>query len=143
MSAEKLCELYSFNVSKYTSLDWCLNNSYSLFCTRGDHTTINGENKLVLLTLGKINVSLRKPKYRTVWVLLDSGGSSTIMSSFLARKLQIKRGSESTWSTLAGSISTCNMTRVQFSLPKFFEDWVVEYTVHLTNTVGETKKLRS
>ena len=127
-------ELYNISNNKYTSLDQCINNSYSLFQTRSNHTTINSKN-LVLLTSGKVNTSLGVPKYKNIKVLLDSGSSSTIMSSHLAKKLQIKRGPKLNWSTLASTVSARTKVRVQFSLPKFFEDWVVEYPVHLTKAL--------
>ena len=126
--------MYNFNNIKYTSLDQCINNSYSLFQTHSNHTTINSKN-LVPLTSGKVNTSLGVSKYKKIRVLLDSGGSSTIMSSFLAKKLQVKRGPKLNWSTLASTISTCTKATVQFSLPKFFEDWVVEYPVHTIKTL--------
>ena len=65
-------------------------------------------------------------------VLLDSGGSNSIIHKSLAKKLRIKKDTNTTWTTLAGKVSTATVAKVQFKLPKFFKDWAVDYNVHLT-----------
>ena len=73
-----------------------------------------------------------KPCPVNVQVLLDSGSSGTIMRKSLAKKLRIKKDTHTTWTTLAGKVSTATVAKVQFKLPKFFKDQAVEYNIHLT-----------
>ena len=79
-----------------------------------------------------VNKSMGKPRPVNVQVLLDSGGSGTIMCKSLAKKVRIKKDTHTTWTTLAGKVSTATVAKVQFKLPEFFEDWAIEYHVHLT-----------
>ena len=131
----KTNESYSYNLSKnYVSLDECLNNLFALFHTRSDPKK-NTREKLIPYTTATVNTSLGKPRPVNVRVLLDSGGSATIMRKSLAKKLRIKRDKKTTWATLAGSVSTATVAKVQFKLPEFFEDRAVEYNVHLTETL--------
>ena len=127
-------ESYNFNDNKNSSLDQCLNDSFTLFHTRKDHPKINKKD-LVPYTTATVNTSLGKPRPVNVRVLLDSGGSATIMRKSLARKLRVKQDKKTTWQTLAGKVSTANVARVQFKLPEFFDDRAVEYNVHLTETL--------
>ena len=69
-----------------------------------------------------INMSLRKPKLKKVRVLLDSGGSATIMHASLAKNLRIKRSNNTVLSTITGRVSTATMTKIWFTLPEFVED---------------------
>ena len=57
------------------------------------------------------------------------------MCSTLARNLKKQRNQNTTWSTIAGTISTSSMAQVQFSLPEFDEKKVIRYNVHLTDTL--------
>ena len=84
-----LFELYSFNKNHYLSLDMCLNDSLSIFQSHGDHTTSTKNNieKLIPIMSALRNTSLGKPKLKKIWVLLDNGGSTTIMHSTLAKNL--------------------------------------------------------
>ena len=103
--------MYNSNNIKYTSLDQCINNSYSLFQTRSNHTTINSKN-LVPLTSRKVNTSLGVPKYKKIKVLLDSGASHTIVNKHCVRKLRRKKVSTAEWSTAAGTFSTKSKTEL-------------------------------
>ena len=128
-------ESYNFNLSdKYSSFDDCLNDSFALFHTRKDHPK-NTKKNLIPYTTATVNTSLGKPNPVNVRVLLDSGGSGTIMRKSLAKKLRVKNDKKITWHTLAGKVSTANITKVQFKLPKFFDDRAIKYNVHLTETL--------
>ena len=88
------------------------------------------------LTFAQLNTSLGKPKPITIQVLLDSGGSRTVIWSSLATKLRKKKITPTSWSTMAGNVTTAKLAKIQFSLPKFFDDRLVEWDVHLTQNLG-------
>ena len=69
-------------------------------------------------------------------MLLDSGGSGTVIRAALAKKLRKQKIEPTSWSTMAGTVSTSEMSKVQFSLPKFFDDKLVEWDVHLAKDLG-------
>ena len=89
--------------------------------THSDHSK-NNKTKLVPYTTATVNTSMGKPCPVNVQVLLDSGGSGTIMRKSFAKKLRIRKDTKTTWTTLAGRVSTATVAKVQFKLPKFFED---------------------
>ena len=114
-------ELYSFNHSKkFRSLDSCLNDSFALLQSRRDHEKINPKN-LIPFTYAYVNTSLGKARPVKVRALLDSGGTATIMRKALAKKLRVKKSEKTTWSKLAGKISTASATKVWFALPEFLK----------------------
>ena len=91
---------------------------------------------LVPITFGRLNVSRGKPSPKNVRILLDSGSSSTVMCAKLAKKLKIKRTRDVKWTTMAGDVKTGYKTKTEFLLPEFFEDRLIEWDIHLTETLG-------
>ena len=76
------------NFSTYDSLDTCINDSldidesYTMFSRKdlsSKKTDALKNNNAVPLTFGKVNTRLGKPKLASMRVLLDSGGSSTVI----------------------------------------------------------------
>ena len=107
-------ESYNFSDDNtYNSLDQCLNDSYTLFHTRKDHSKIV-VNNLIPYTTATVNTSMEKSRPVNVQVLLNSGDSGTIMHQSLAKKLRVIENKKITWHTLAGKVSTANVARVQF-----------------------------
>ena len=93
----------------------------------------NVPENLIPITLGQLNTSLGKFKPVRIKVLFNSGGTGTIMCSLLSRKLHIKKNkTKINWNTIAGEITMTGTSKVQFSLPDFFEGQVIECNVHLT-----------
>ena len=91
---------------------------------------------LVPITFGRLNTSLGKPVPKNVRILLDSGSSATVMCTRLAKKLRIKKIPDVNWSTMAGNVKTGLKSKIEFSLPEFFEDRLIEWDSYLTNDLG-------
>ena len=125
----------------YSSLDKCLNESHSLF-TRKDQTNDQEKEfaelkqRLVPLTFGRINTTRGKPTPVTIWILFNSGGSGTVLDKKFAKKLQQDKCAAVEWSTVAGKVSTNKKAKIQFSLPELFEAPLIEWRVHLADSLG-------
>ena len=88
-------EVENFNLEtsrNYSNLDQCLNESLALLSTRTGQKRklINDQYKaktkdLVPITFGRLNVSCGKPMLKDVRIMLDSGSSSTVMCTKLAK----------------------------------------------------------
>ena len=91
---------------------------------------------LVPITFGRLNTSLGKPVPQNVRILLDSGSSATVMCTRLAKKLRIKKIPSVNWSTMAGKVQTGLKSKIEFSLPEFFEDRLIEWDSYLTDDLG-------
>ena len=117
-------ELENFNLEtsrNYSNLDQCLNESLALLSTRTGQKrkALNDQYKaltkdLVPITFGRLNVSRGKPTLKDVKILLDSGSSSTVMCTKLAKKLKIKQVPSVQWTTMAGSVQTGQKTKAHF-----------------------------
>ena len=92
---------------------------------------------LVPVTFGRLNLSKGKPQPKNIKILLDSGSSGTIMCENLAKKLRVKKSSTTKWKTMAGTVSTAGTAKVEFSLPEFHEDTLIEWKVHLAPKLGD------
>ena len=118
-----------------------MNESHSLF-TRKDHTNNNEKQfeqlkqRLVPLTFGRINTTQGKPTPVNIRILFDSGGSGTVLNKKFAKKLRQDKCPTVEWTTMAGKVSTSKKAKVQFSLPEFFEDRLIEWRVHLADSLG-------
>ena len=73
-----------------------------------------------------------KPKPKTIRILLDSGGSSTIVKKEFVKKLQTTKSSETNWNTVAGSFMTNEMCEAEFSLPELHEERLISWKCHVT-----------
>ena len=87
------------------------------------------------LTFGRLKTRKGKPKLKTACVLLDSGGSSTVIWKEFAKNLRVKRCPQVQWSTMAGDVKTSHKTKIEFSLPEFYEDRILEWDVHVSDTL--------
>ena len=59
-----------------------------------------------------------------------------MMCEHLAKWLKVKKTVETKWKTMAGTVSTRGTAKVEFSLPEFHEDKLLEWNVHLTPKLG-------
>ena len=118
-----------------------MNESHSLF-TRKYHTNSSEKQfeqikqRLVPLTFGRKNSTRGKPTPVNIRILFDSGGSGTVLSKKFAKKLRQDKCPTVEWTTMAGKVSTSKKAKVQFSLPEFFEDRLIEWRVHLADSLG-------
>ena len=59
------------------------------------------------------------------------------MCENLAKKLKVKKSSSTfEWTTLAGPVKTATTAKVEFSLPEFHDDKLIEWKVHLVKKLG-------
>jgi hypothetical protein len=72
----------------------------------------------------RFNISLEKPKPVTLKALLDSGGSGSLVTEKFARKLRLKKSSNSqtVWTTPGGAMQTTVKCKAQFTIPELHDN---------------------
>ena len=58
------------------------------------------------------------------------------MCEDLAKKQRVKKATTTKWKTMAGTVSTAGTVKVEFSLPEFHTDKLIEWKVHLAPRLG-------
>ena len=86
--------------------------------------------KAVPFLIGHVNTSLGKEKERPIRILLDGGTTSTIILGEFTKKLQNKSLKPVVWNAKAGNFATSTKCKIQFRLPEFDDNKVIEHTVH-------------
>ena len=86
------------------------------------------------ITFGRIKTRLSngRPRIRPLKILLDSGSSSTLISSTMTKNLRNKAEKETSWVTAAGEFKTQGHCKVLFQMPEFHESKTIQYDVHVT-----------
>ena len=84
------------------------------------------------MTFGRLNVSLGKPKLKTIKILCNSGATATILSKKFVKNLRTKQDSVQTWETPAGTFETHSKCKVDFTMPEFHPKRLITYKVHVT-----------
>ena len=83
---------------------------------------------------GRINVRLGKQKKaKMIKILLDSGGSGTIVKHDIVKHLRVKNDNRTVWATTAGNFETTGRAVVDFKLPELQPHHVIHKSVHVTN----------
>ena len=78
-----------------------------------------------------------KPKPVLLKALLDSGASSTIVSSKYVQKLKKRDVSKaSEWTTLAGTFKTKGTVQTNFYFPEFHDGKLIEWKMHVSENMG-------
>ena len=90
------------------------------------------------ITFGRMRTSLGKPHLKTIRILCDSGTTGTIVEPWLVKKLRVRDTEHTTWNTKSGNLDTNKKCKVQFSLPEFYTDRVIEWDVHVSNTTDSS-----
>ena len=133
---------------KCQSLDECIDSSYEQTCSfarliqdRGQKEPDQKRQKTADLrpvTLVRLNTRRGKSKPRTLRALLDSGGSSTMVSEEFVKKLKLKpiHGKTTVWKTPAGELRTTAKVKAQFMLPEFHDNRMLEWNIHVTPNMG-------
>ena len=92
---------------------------------------------LVPLAFARVNTRRGTPKPKTLKVLFDSGGSATLISARHAQKLRQKRSqSPMLFNTLAGTLKADHKAKVQFCLPEFHDDRLIEWDMFVAPDLG-------
>ena len=90
---------------------------------------------LTPLLIGDLNIHRGKPKYKPIHVLLDSGTSSSIVMGHFMKKLRVTKTAKVTcWNTKAGIFKTNKTCKVQFALPEFDTQKIIEWTMHVDDS---------
>ena len=120
----------------YTSVDDCLNDSL----TNEHHAIINIDRpkkrqrtiNASPIVFAQIRIKKGSKKTRMIKVLLDLGGSGTIIKHDIVKDLWIKQDDKTVWTTTAGNFSTTGRTVVDFQLPELQSQTMIHKTVHVT-----------
>ena len=80
-----------------------------------------------------VKLTLGKPKTTRVKVLFDSGATGSVIFWSLTAKLRVHNNEPHEFDTAAGLFQTKGTSKVQFRLPEFFDDRIIEHRFHITN----------
>ena len=69
-------------------------------------------------------------KTQTIKILLDSGGSSTIVKSNIVKDLRVNNDTKTKWTTTAGNFTTSGICKVNFKLPELDNHAMISTKVH-------------
>ena len=70
-----------------------------------------------------------------VKALLDSGAADSLVMKDFVKKLRAKNSSQS-WSAPWGELETSQIVKAQFTMPELQDDYLIEWNLHVTNTLG-------
>jgi Retroviral aspartyl protease len=78
-----------------------------------------------------------KAKPVTIKALLDSGGSGSLVFQKFVNKLRAKQlPSNQTWTTPGGQMTTTTKVRGQFTIPKLFDNQMIEWDLNVVPDMG-------
>jgi hypothetical protein len=86
---------------------------------------------LKLITFGRIQTMLGRPKTKGIRILFDSGSSQTYVKRSCVKNLHLHNGSVTMWNLAAGQIKTSERCAVHFSLPEFSPLRTVAWYMHV------------
>ena len=85
---------------------------------------------------GLLRTRKGKPKPTFVKILLDSGASQSIIKKqFVKKRKQVKEPTTQ-WTTAAGTFTTNSKCKVEFNLNEFSEKKLVDWKVHVAESLG-------
>ena len=91
--------------------------------------------KLVPILFGRIRTRDKgKPKPKTIKILLDTGGSDSIVHENLVKKLTKIKGKKQKWATAAGVLTTTKQVNVNLTLPELHEKRMITWKMHVTKS---------
>ena len=69
---------------------------------------------------------------RDIHILLDYGGSGTIIKHDIVKDLRIRKDTSTKWTTTAGNFSTKGRCIVEFTLPELQRQAMIRHKIHVT-----------
>ena len=75
-----------------------------------------------------------KPKPKIIKILLDTGGSDSIIHENLVKKLTKIKGKKQKCSTAAGVLTTTEQVNVNLTLPELHEKQMITWKMHVTKS---------
>ena len=135
------------DIEEFNSLDECIDQaqlqSDDLFSiinlVRGQPPRKRRKTKdLKPIVYVRFNSRQGKAKPVTLRCLLDTGASGTLITHKHAKKLRMKKqgGAKTMWTTPAGELKTSTKCQSTFMIPEFHNDRVIEWDLHVTQTLG-------
>jgi len=91
------------------------------------------------VTFVRFNTSLKKPKPVTVKAPLDSGGSESLAIEKFAKKLRLKKSSNSNtvWTTPGGEMCANQKVKGQLTMSELHEDCLTQWNAHVAKALGK------
>ena len=142
-------EIFQLDHERYSSIDECIDearaSSKELFSIadliRGHGKPKKKKRKtcdLKPIVFVTFNTSLGKPKPVTLRALLDSGGSGSLVTEQYAKKLRLKKSSNSqtVWTTPGGALQTSTKCQAEFSIPELHDNRLITWNLHVTKNLG-------
>ena len=83
-----------------------------------------------------LETRLGKSRLHKLRVLFDSGSSGSIIVANFVKKLRIKNDTKTEWLTKGGTFHTSGKCKTNFILNEFYENKVIEWTLHVDKTSG-------
>jgi hypothetical protein len=83
-----------------------------------------------------LEMRLGKSRLHKLRVLFDSGSSGSIIIAKCIKKLRIKNDTKTEWLTKGGTVHTSGKCKMNFILNEFYENRVIEWTLHVNKTSG-------
>jgi hypothetical protein len=81
-----------------------------------------------------LEMQLGKSRLHNLRVLFDSGSSGSIIVAKFVKKLCIKNDTKTEWLTKGGTFHTSGKCNTNFILNEFYENKVIEWTLHVDKT---------
>ena len=86
------------------------------------------------IVFGRIRTRLGKDKNpKDIRILLDSGGSGTIIKRNTVKDLRVRKEASTKWTTTAGNFATEGRCVVEFTLPELQRQAMIRHNVHVTD----------
>jgi hypothetical protein len=89
-----------------------------------------------LISTAILEMQLGKSRLHKLRVLFDSGSSGSIIVAKFVKKLRIKNDTKTAWLMKGGTFYTSGKCKTNFILNEFYENKVIEWTLHVDKTSG-------
>ena len=101
-------------------------------------TDVHSQHDFKPIAFVRFNTRRGKAKPVTIRALLDSGGSETVISEELTKKLKVRKlqGSTTVWTTPNGKFKTNQKVKCQFTIPELQDNKMIEWNAHVTKSLG-------
>ncbi len=95
------------------------------------------------VTVAHLKTSLGKTKkteVKLLRVLFDSGCTATLINNTFCKKLRVTNDRSLTWETKAGTFETNGKCKLQFALPEFYKDRIVEHKAYIDTSAMKNSR---
>ena len=110
------------------------NDLYTLYSIRKPRQHTTSSVSLAPITMVHIQIKPNNLKIHKLKALIGTGASATIVAQVHVKDLTQKHGQTVRRTTIAGTFNTKSKCPIKFSLPEFFSNRIIEWTVHVDNS---------